>query len=318
MARIIPPSGPPRVLAAAQLTNSFGDGAFYVCSVLYFSRIVGLSPTQIGFGLTLGWAVGSVAGVPLGHLADRRGPRGVAVLLALATGTAVGSFLLVRSFAPFVVAACLYATCQCGLGAARQALLAGLVDRAKRTEIRAYLQSTVNAGLAVGAALGGVALHYDTRTAYLAVLAMDAVSFLASAFVLLRLPAVAPAPPSTDGEPRLAVLRDRPYALIALLNTVMVLYMPLLSLVVPLWVVGRTHAPTWMVATLMVLNTLSVVLFQVRVARRVTGLDSGGGTPGWLALGTLFLLAGTAMGYAVRWAQRTRVFPEPAAVPSDR
>ncbi|AWS48041.1 MFS transporter [Streptosporangium sp. 'caverna'] len=271
---IIPFPGPPRTLALAQLTNSVGDGAYYVCSALYFIRMVGLSPTQIGFGLTLGWAVGSVAGVPLGHLADRRGPRGTAVLLAVATGTAVGSFLFVRSFALFVVVACLYASCQCGLSAARQALLAGLVDRARRTEIRSYLQATVNAGLAIGAALGGAALSFDTEEAYLAVLAMDAVSFLLSALVLLRLPAMPPSSAAAPGRPALKVLRDRPYALVSFLNMITLLNMPLLSLVIPLWIVRRTEAPTWTVSALLVLNTLSVVLFQVRVARRVRDLTT--------------------------------------------
>jgi hypothetical protein len=50
VSRFIPPAGPPRVLAIAQLTNSIGDGAYYVCSALYFTRIVGLSATQVGFG----------------------------------------------------------------------------------------------------------------------------------------------------------------------------------------------------------------------------------------------------------------------------
>ncbi|WP_279579723.1 MFS transporter [Fodinicola feengrottensis] len=143
--RIVPPAGPARMLAQAQLTNAIGDGAYYVTSALYFTLFIGLTPTQVGLGLTLGWAIGSVVGVPLGYLADRRGPRGIAVLLAVATGLSVASFLLVRSFVPFLIAACLYASCQCGLGAARQALLAGLVDKEKRTEVRAYLQSTVNA-----------------------------------------------------------------------------------------------------------------------------------------------------------------------------
>ncbi|WP_163510682.1 MFS transporter [Fodinicola acaciae] len=283
---IIPPAGPPRQLAQAQLTNSIGDGAYYVSSALYFTLFIGLSPTEVGLGLTLGWAVGSVLGVPLGHLADRRGPRGVAVLLAVATGVAVASFLVVRSFLPFMLAACLYSICQCGLGAARQALLAGLVDRGKRTEVRAYLQSTVNAGLAVGAAIGGLALAIDTRPAFLAVFAVDAASFLLSALMLLRLPTVPPTPAAPAGEPALAVLRDKPYALITLLNTVMLFYMPLLSLVIPLWLVQRTAAPHWMVSALLVLNTLSVVLFQVRVAKRVTSLDSAA---------RLVRLAGVAM-----------------------
>lgn len=52
---------PARVLALAQFINSVGDGAFYVCSALFFARIIGLSPTQIGLGLSTGWAVGAAA-----------------------------------------------------------------------------------------------------------------------------------------------------------------------------------------------------------------------------------------------------------------
>ncbi|MEV6526744.1 MFS transporter [Longispora sp. NPDC051575] len=292
---------PARTLALAQLTNSLGDGAFYVCSALYFARVVGLSPTQIGFGLTLGWAVGAVAGVPLGHLADRRGPRGTAILLAVATAVAVSAFLVVRSFPLFVLAACVYACCQCGLTAARQALLAGLVDPAQRTRVRAALQSTVNAGLAVGAALGGIALYLDTPRAYLTVFAVDAVSFLLAALVLRRLPAVDAVPAGASGEPRLAVLRDRPYALITLLNTVLLLYMPLFSLVIPLWIVQRTEAPRWLVSALLVVNTVSVVLFQVRVARRVTDLRSAARLIRWagavmLVSCAVFALSGDGRG----------------------
>lgn len=305
--RIMPSPGPPRILALAQLANSIGDGAYYVCSALYFTRIVGLSPTQVGFALTLGWAVGFVAGVPLGHLADRRGPRGTAALLAVATATAVGSFLFVRSFPVFVVVACLYATSQCGLAAARQALLAGLVDRARRTRIRAHLQATVNAGLAVGAALGGAALHLDTRAAYLTVLAMDALSFLLSALILLRLPPVPPIAAAPAGEPALAVLRDRPYALVSLLNMVALLNMPLLSLVIPLWIVQRTEAPSWTVSALLVLNTLGVVLFQVRVARRVTDLESAARSVRragavLLAACAVFALSSASSAWSSAWA----------------
>jgi MFS family permease len=298
--RIVPPAGPPRVLAIAQLTNSIGDGAYYVCSVLYFTRIVGLSATQVGFGLTLGWAFGAVAGVPVGQLADRRGSRGTAIVLSVATALAVGSFLFVRSFGLFVVVACLYACCQSGLPAARQALLAGLVEKARRTEVRAYLQSAVNAGLSIGAAIGGLTLRFDTRPAYLAVFAMDAAGFLVSGLVLLR---VAPVRPVTtdDGGRSLAVLRDRPYALVSFLNMMMLLYMPMLSVAIPLWIAQRTAAPRWMVAAVMVFNTVGVGLFQVRMARRVSGLGSAArsvrrGGLAFLAACAVFALSGVVSG----------------------
>lgn len=284
---LVPPAGPQRVLALAQLTNSVGDGAFYVTSALYFTHVVGLAPARVGLGLTVAWAVGSVAGVPLGRLADRRGARGVAVLLAVATGLAVASFLVVRGFLPFVAAACLYATAQSGLAAARQALLAGLVSAGERTGLLAHLQSTLNAGLAVGAGLGGLALQAGTRGAYLGVFALDAVSFLVCAGVLLRLPSVAPTAsvtPTASAAPvpsasvrrarRPGVVRDRRYVAVTVLNTVLLLRMPLLSLGLPLWIVERTDAPAWLVSALFVLNTGAVMLFQVRMARGITGLAS--------------------------------------------
>jgi len=410
--RFVPPAGPPRVLAIAQLTDSIGLGGYLVCSALYFTRIVDLSATQVGFGLTVGWAVGFLAGVPLGHLADRRGPRGVAMLLALATASALVLFLFVRSFVPFVLVASLYGASQCGLTAARQALLAGLVEAADRTKVRAVLAAAINGGIAIGAALGGLALQLDTEAGYLAVFALDAVSFVFSALVLLRLPAVAPTPRGPKGQPALAVLRDRPYAVVSVLNMVLQLHIPMITLAIPRWIVTRTDAPGWTVSALLVLNTLSIVLFQVRVARRVTSLDSatrsvraagaillaaclvfaaselgssallavtilltaaalqslaemmqaggaweisfglapegrhgqyqgfftsgftvarmlgplllttvilGWGTIGWVVLGTVFLLAGLAMGPAVRWAERDRVIittPDVAAVPA--
>ncbi|MEV7548779.1 MFS transporter [Amycolatopsis sp. NPDC089917] len=260
-------------LALAQLISSVGDGAYYVSSALYFTVIVGLSPAQVGLGLTVGWAIGSVAGVALGHVADRRGPKGTAVFLGLGTAASVTAFLFVDSVVAFVIAACVYACFQCGLGAARQALLAGLIDPAERTTFRARLQAMSNAGIAIGAALGGIALALGTREAFLTVFVLDALAFVAAALVLREVPTVAPVPSKT-GEPSVAVLRDRPYALLALLNMVMLLYMPLFSLVLPLWISTRTAAPGWLVSAMLVLNTASVVVFQVRVARGVTGLRS--------------------------------------------
>ncbi|MFG1911198.1 MFS transporter [Kribbella sp. NPDC048928] len=269
--QMLPPAGAPRDLAMAQLANSVGDGAFVVTSALFFTRVVGLSTAEVGLGLTIAWLVGFLAGVPLGNLADRRGARGTAILLALSTATAVTSFLVVRSFVGFLVAATLYACSQTGLTAARQALLAGLVQPAERTRIRAFLQSTVNAGLAVGALLGGLALRFDSKAAYLIVFAIDAVSFLIAAALIRRVPPIVTTI-RAKGEPRLAVLHDRPYALLALINAVMLLFMPLISLVGPLWIVTRTNAPSWIVASLMIVNTLGVTLFQVRIAKAVRDL----------------------------------------------
>jgi MFS family permease len=307
-----PPTGPAGVLAAAQLTNAIGDGAYIVCSVLYFTRIVGLSATQLGLGLTVSWAAGFLAGVPLGHLADRWGPRRTAVALALGTSASVGAFLVVRSFPLFLLAACGYACCQSGLVSARQALLAALVGPTERTTVRAFLAAATNAGLAIGAAIGGLALRFDTAGGYLAILAMDVVGFAVAGCLLLRVPAVDAVPAQSRGR-MLAVLSDRPYAVLSLLNMVMQLRIPVISLALPLWIVERTQAPTWVVSAVLVLNTVAVMLWQVRVSRQVRDLRgaatlvrrsgvlmllscvvfavSGLHVPGWLAAVVLLVAA---------------------------
>ncbi|MCX5531977.1 MFS transporter [Streptomyces sp. NBC_00006] len=300
----MPPRSPVRALAAAQLANSVGDGVYYVTSALYFIRVVGLSPTQVGLALTVAWAVGAMAGVPLGAAADRRGPRGASVLLALGTAAAVLSFLVVRSYAAFLLALVAYAVAQCGLAAARQALLAGVVEPARRTAALARLQSTLNAGLAVGAGIGGLALQHDTRAGYLLVLALDGVGFVVCALILFRLPVVPPVPARAVKEPRLAVLRDRPYVAVTVLNAVLLLRMPLLSLAVPLWIVTHTAAPGWLVSALFVLNTLGVMAFQVRMARGVDGLRAATRTvrrSGAVLLASCVVFAASAGGGLGPW-----------------
>ena len=285
-------------LRSAQLANSIGDGVFLVTSVLYATRVIGLSASQVGLALTIGWGAGLLAGVPVGHLADRRGPRGTAVATAVLTGAGVVSLLLATTFATFLAAVLVYTVAQCGLAAARQALLAGLVVPAERTRVRAQLQAVANAGLAIGAAIGGVALSVDTRPAYLSALGLDALALLVAALVLSRLPAVRRTV-HVAGRPVLAVLRDRPYAAIAGLNAVLLLYMPLLSVVLPLWIVGHTDAPRWSAAALLILNTVGVVLFQVRIARRASGLTAASRSiryAGGLLLGSCVVFALSAYG----------------------
>ncbi|SEL66943.1 MFS transporter [Streptacidiphilus jiangxiensis] len=285
-------------LTTAQLVGAIGDGAYYTTSALYFTHVVGLSPFRLGLGLAVGWTVGTLTGVPLGHLADRRGPRGTAVLFALAAATVVATFLVVRSFVPFLFAVSLYAAATSGLGSATQALVGALTGPAERTRLLARLQSTLNGGLGIGAMLGGVAIYSGSRTAFLAVFVLDAVSFVVCGLILLRLPAVPPVP-ARAGEPRLAVLRDRPYAVVALINTVLLLRMPLLSLVVPLWIASRAAELGWLSSVLFALNTLTVLLFQVRTARAVTGLGSASRAvrrAGLLLLASCAVFAASAAG----------------------
>src|SRR5258706_6656576 len=97
------PRGPLRLLAAATLVNTLGNGLWMASSALFLTRSVGLSVRETGLALTVTALASLVTSAPMGYVADRRGPRGVLVLglLVMAAGTAALS--LVGSFATFLV-----------------------------------------------------------------------------------------------------------------------------------------------------------------------------------------------------------------------
>ena len=74
---LLPEPGPQRVYGLATLVNTFGFGLVVTSLVLYFTRVVHLGSLQVGLGLTISGLIGLVAGVPVGVLADRHGPRTV-------------------------------------------------------------------------------------------------------------------------------------------------------------------------------------------------------------------------------------------------
>jgi hypothetical protein len=170
-----------------------------------------------------------------------------------------------------------------------------------------------NVGISLGAVAGGVALHFDSRAVYVGMLICCGVLFAGSGLVYLRLPAVdrvrAPA-----GGPRWEVFRDRPFVLFVALNALLIMHDGLATVVLPLWITERTNAPVVVYAAILLLNTVMVVLFQVRASRgsndvaggvramRISGVLLAGccvlyalaaGQPAWVAV--VVLLAGGAV-----------------------
>ncbi|MDG4808386.1 MFS transporter [Micromonospora sp. WMMD1120] len=146
------------------------------------------------------------------------------------------------------------------------ALIAGAVPPDQRVRTRAYLRATTNVGISVGAVLGGFAIAADTRTAYVALILTAAAASVIAAAVFLRLPTVAPVAAPAHG-PRLVALRDRPFLAFTLVDGLMSMHFSLLTIALPLWIAGHTRAPAWMISALTLINTVVVVLLQVRAAR---------------------------------------------------
>src|SRR5579875_2723495 len=178
LARLVPPEPALRRLAPITLVNTLGNGLFMTLSALYFTRIVGLSVTQVGLGLTLAGGCGVVASVPAGQLADRLGARRLLVVLILAEAVGTACYTIATSFAMFLVVAALTTAVDRASSAVRNGLFALILSPERRTVGRAYLRAVTNVGIGAGSAAAAIALQADTRAAYLALILVDAGTFV--------------------------------------------------------------------------------------------------------------------------------------------
>ncbi|HEX6355502.1 MFS transporter [Actinophytocola sp.] len=335
--QLIPPAGPIRALVRANLGRSVGNGILVSLVVLFFVRSVGLPPGQLGIGLTIAAAVKILASVPTGHLVDVLGPRTSAVGFVSLQGLLVTGYTLADGFAGFVVAAALVGVAEVAGESARGALVAAVVAGGERVRARAYLRAVNNIGISAGAVFGGVALSIDSRAGYVSLLVACGLLFVASGLSYLALPPVAPV---GRGERARwwAVLGDRPFVAASVINAVLMMNAGILTVALPIWIAARTNAPAYVYSVILVVNTVMVVAFQVRMSRGAEDVMGGAnalrrcgvllavccglfalaaGQPAWLAVvllgaGALVHVFGELLYSAGSWALAYELAPEHA------
>lgn len=275
---IIPPRGPVRRFAVVGLLRAVATGLFISGSALFFTRVVGLSVVQVGFGLSLAAAAGLVTIVPIGRLADRYGGKPLYTFLLILQAAAMASYIFVDSYAVFLGVAILWGIAERGSAGAIGSLVDAIgTNGTDRVLVRSYLRSTGNLGLSFGALLAGAALYADTVFAYSLLIVGTAVMLLSATLVLRTLHITPPAPQPADPEhaPRFGrALRDGRYLALTAVSSLSSIQYHILVFAIPLWIADWTAAPRWTISAVFVINTVLVVFFQVRagnLARTVTG-----------------------------------------------
>ncbi len=146
----MPEPGARRRLGLGTGIYNIGTGMFMTSSVLYFTEGLGLSVTEVGLWLAVAGLIGLFAGVPMGHLADRRGPRGVAALSLVVLAATMVGYVFVTSIWMFVAVTVVEMLAT----AASRASRGGLIRRVGGEGAAAYrsqLRAIENAGVGVGA-----------------------------------------------------------------------------------------------------------------------------------------------------------------------
>lgn len=273
---VVPPAGLTRALAVQAMVYAVGHGLFQAGSAVFFTRALGLSPTQVGLGLSLAAGVSLLGTVPLGALTDRYGAQAVWLVGVLAEAVLFAAYPFVGGFAGFLAVVVALAVVDASTGVARHTYSVNVLPPDQRVTALAYQRSALNVGFGLGAVISGVVLAVDTIAAYRGMVWFNAAMLLVTAVFVYRLPRVPVVAPPAERTSRFAVLRDRPFMAASLLSGLLSSHGTLYLVVLPLWVLSHTDAPRTVIAALVLLNTILAVLLQVRASRGADTVPGAG------------------------------------------
>ncbi|MFH8491891.1 MFS transporter [Streptomyces longisporoflavus] len=274
-------AGPLRVFVVVSLLDSLGTGLYLAGSAVYFVRMVGLSPAQLGLGMTIAGCAGFLATVPIGLLADRLGAKRVLTGLQLWLAVAFTALAFVDGPLAFAVVCSLMVMAECSAPPMIQAVVADLMRGSGQVKAMARIRTVRNIGYAAGSLLAVPLMATDTRWAFQALLITNAASYVVAAVLLrgVKLRATVRAavrPPRAPRRLRPELpkgLGDRRFLAVTGINGVLVLHSTVLNVGLPLWIVENTKAPVVTVPLLFTLNSVLVIGLQMRFSR-------GADTPG--------------------------------------
>jgi MFS family permease len=271
----LPARGPARTFVWVSLFDSTGTGLYVAAAAVYFVRVIGLSTAQVGLGLGVAAVAGFVTTVPIGLAADRYGPHRTLIALQIWLAATFTALAFVHGFVLFVVVCSLVSMADRSISPTIQAIVANLGGGDHQVSTMATLRSVRNVGYSLGALLAGVLVSTGTW-GLRGVLLGNAASYVLAAALLTRL-RISDRPGTRRTAPLAALRRtfDRRFLMVTGLNGVLALHMTLLTVALPLWVLGHTKAPVVLVPILFVVNTALAVALQVRFARGDANVQRG-------------------------------------------
>ncbi len=293
LSRLLPEGRAQRILAVAVFVNTFGSGMIMTTSALYFTQTVGFPVGRYAFGLFVGSMVGLLLGLWAGGAADRFGAREAQAVVMVGGAIGMVCFVFVTAYWQFVPASAWMGSVYAATTSSQAPLIRALGED-NPAELRAYLRSVTNLAIALGALAGGAAIAVGSKDAYLSIFVGRAAAFLGCAWMTMRLPRLRPVASTRPGG-RWQALRDQPYLLATVFNSLMSIHFAIPTVLIPLWIAEDTSAPRWLVSGVFLLNTGIIVCLQVKASRGVDNPRAAGSRMRWAGLAIAAGLAVTAL-----------------------
>jgi MFS family permease len=249
------------------LTNSFGNGIVLPFLIIYLHNVRGISLGLAGLAAAVNSAAAFASGFLAGSLSDRIGPRRVLMAALVTMGVAISLFPLIRTVWEAYALNLLLGAGSGSFWPSQSSMLTGLTPTSARLSAFALQRLTMNLGVALGGLTGGLIARVAHPSSFTLLFLLDAVTFVAYAFVLVTLPSPQQHPDRATGRYR-DVVRDRPFMRYVFLNaTFITVGMVAIVELLPPYAKNYAGVTEKQIGLLWMINSLVVVLAQLPIAK---------------------------------------------------
>lgn len=295
------------LLQVGGAANSFGNGVVFPFLAIYLHNVRGFGIATAGIAIAISSASQLVAGVAMGPVIDRLGPKRVLACGLVVQAAGFGLLPLVRAPWHAYVLLALEGAGSAAFWPSQSTLLSRLTPGPRLHAAFAQQRVTMNLGVGLGGVAGGLIASVESPTTFTVLFVLDGLTFLGYVAVLglVRDPGVAPL---REGESRgsyAQVLRDRLFVGLWCLNFLFVAAGYSLLNLLPPFVRDHGHVTERQIGLIFFFNTLAIVLAQLPLSRWIEGRRRLRALALMPALWAIAWLGVDASGY---WLEATAAF----------
>ncbi len=286
------------LLQVGGLTNAFGNGIVLPFLIIYLHNVRGISLGLAGLAAAVNSAAAFASGFLAGSLSDRIGPRRVLMGALVTMAVGISLFPTIRSVWEAYALSLLVGTGSGAFWPSQSSMLTGLTPASARHSAFALQRVTMNLGVALGGLTGGLIARVAHPSSFTVLFLLDAVTFVAYAVVLVKLPSPTRHPDRASGGYR-DVLRDRAFMRVVFLNaTFITAGMVAIVELLPPYAKNDAGVSEKQIGLLWMANSLVVVLAQLPIAKLAEGRRR---MRAFAAMGVIWAASMLVIGAAGTW-----------------